>query len=211
MVKNPINYQDINNAATKHVLTMSSSKKEQEKTIEAATAAARTVGDQAEQTYRRALNETKDNVRKSIDEAKTQIPRYTDAVKHYQEQALESTEKVVENYIEAQQSLVDAVSNSMGPYYENIRRMYGYWISPRVPTEIYTRSVSTIAENISASARIWNDVMFGNLDAFGTALERTQRHTRELSRIGVDTAKAIENTARETAEFSAERQKEVYK
>lgn len=188
-----------------------SSKKEQEKTVEAATASARAVSDQAEQTYRRSLNETKENIRKSIDEAKTQIPRYTDAVKNYQEQTLESTGNVVENFIEAQQLLVDAVSNSIGPYYENLRRMYSIWISPKVPTEIYARSVSTIAENISASARIWNDFIFGNLDAFGTALERTQRHTKELSRIGVDTAKAFENTARETAEFSAATQKEVYR
>jgi hypothetical protein len=188
-----------------------SSKKEQERTVEAATATVRTVSDQAEQTYRRSLNETKENVKKSIDEAKTQIPRYTDAVKNYQERTLESTGIVVENYIEAQQLLVDAVSNSIGPYYENLRRMYSIWISPKVPTEIYTRSVSTIAENISASARIWNDFIFGNLDAFGTTLERTQRHTKELSRIGVDTAKAIENTARETAEFSAATQKEVYR
>jgi archaellum component FlaC len=186
----------------------STSKKEQEKTVEAAASAARTIGSQAEQTYNGSLNETKENVRRSIDEAKTQIPRYTDAVKNYQKQTLDSTEDVVENYIEAQQSLVDAVSNSMNPYYENLRRMYSYWISPRIPAEIYTRSVSTIAENISASARIWNDMIFGNLDAFGTALERNQRHTKELSRITVDTAKAIENTARDTAEFSAERQKE---
>ncbi|HZD35121.1 MAG TPA: hypothetical protein VE130_07950 [Nitrososphaeraceae archaeon] len=163
------------------------------------------MGNKAEQTYNRSLNETKENVRKSIDEAKTQIPRYTDAVKNYQKQTLDSTEDVVENYIEAQQSLVDAVSSSMNPYYENLKRMYSYWISPRIPSEIYTRSVSAIAENISTSARIWNDMVFGNLDAFGNALERTQRHTKELSRISVDTAKAIENTARETAEFSTEK------
>lgn len=182
-----------------------SSKKDQEKTIEAASTAARTTSDQAERTYRKSLNETKENVRKSIDEAKTQIPQYSNVVKNFQEQTLESTGKVVENYIEAQQSLVDAVSGSMTPYYENIRRLYSYWISPKVPAEIYTRTVSNIAENISASARIWNDMIFGNLEAFGIALERTQRHTKELSRIGVDTAKAIENTAKETAELSADR------
>lgn len=184
-----------------------SSRKEQERTIEAATSAARTVANQVEQSYNRSLDETKENIRRSIGETKTQIPRYTDAMKNYQKQALDSTEDALENYIEAQQSLVDAVSDSMYPYYENLRRMYSYRISPRTPAEIYTRSVSTIAENISVSVRIWNDLIFGNLDVFGTALERSQRRTRELSRISVDTANAIENTARETAESSAERQK----
>ena len=50
------------------------------------------------QTYRRSLDVTKENVRKSIDEARTQIPKYTNVVKNYQEQALESTGKMVEDY-----------------------------------------------------------------------------------------------------------------
>ena len=90
--------------------------------------------------------------------------------------------------------------------------MYNYWLSPRVPTEIWARSVSSIAENISASTRIGNDILFGNIDAFGSALERAQRQTEELSRINVNNAKTIANTARETAaEFSVNRQREVYR
>lgn len=80
------------------------------------------------------------------------------------------------------------------------------------PAEIWARSVSNIAQNVSASARISNDILFGNINAFGNALERLQRHTEELSRINVNNAKIIANTARETAEeFSVNRQKEVYR
>ena len=77
--------------------------------------------------------------------------------------------------------------------------MYRYWLSPRVPAEIWTRSVSNIAENISAAARTYNDIIFGNVDAFGNALERVQRQTEELTRINVNNAKTIANTAKETA------------
>jgi hypothetical protein len=60
----------------------------------------------------------------------------------------------------------------------------------------------------SASARISNDILFGNIDAFGNAFERAQRHTKELSRINVGNAKTIANTARETAaEFSVNSQR----
>ncbi|MGB7664619.1 MAG: hypothetical protein WBL67_17955, partial [Nitrososphaeraceae archaeon] len=69
---------------------------------------------------------------------------------------------------------------------------------------------SNIAENISASTRISNDILFGNIEATGRAFERAQQHTQELSRINVNNAKTIANTAKETAEFSANRQKEVY-
>ena len=183
------------------------SKREQVKVIEDT----QKVADTTQHALHKSLDETKENVRKSIDEARTQIPRFTNVVTHYQEQVFESTEKMVEDYIEAQKSVIDSVFNSAAPYYENANRIDDYWFSPKVPAEIYARSVSNIAENVSAATRISNDILFGNIEAFGNAFERAQRHTEELSRINVDNAKTIANTARETAaEFSVNRQREVY-
>ena len=160
----------------------------------------------------RSLDETKKNVRKSIDESRKQIPQYANVVKSYEEQALESTGKMVEEYINAQKSIIDSFSSSSAAYYENANRMFNYWYSPRVPAEIWARAVSNIAENVSAATRINNDILFENINAFGNAFKRAQRHTEELSRINVNNAKTIANTARETAaEFSASRQREVYR
>ncbi|MGH9974410.1 MAG: hypothetical protein ACRD8Z_01030 [Nitrososphaeraceae archaeon] len=90
--------------------------------------------------------------------------------------------------------------------------MFNYWYSPKVPAEIWARAVSNIAENVSAATRISNDILFGNIGAFGDAFERVQRQTEELSRINVNNAKTIANTAKESAaEFSGNRQREVYK
>ena len=152
---------------------------------------------QFQESINASLNETKKNVKKSIDEAKNQIPRYADVVKNYQEQALESTGKMTDDYIEAQKSIINSVFDSSIPYYENVQRMYNNWLSPRVPTELWARSVSNIAENISASTRISNDILFGNIEATGRAFERAQQHTQELSRINVNNAKTIANTAKE--------------
>jgi hypothetical protein len=117
---------------------------------------------------------------------------------------------MVEEYVEAKMSVIDSVFNSAAAYYETANRMFNYWFSPRVPLEIWARAVSNIAENVSAATRINNDILFGSIDAFGNAFERAQRHTEELSRINVDNAKTIANTAKETAaEFSVNRQKEV--
>jgi hypothetical protein len=158
----------------------------------------------------RSLDETKENVKKSVDEARTQIPRFTNVVTNYQEQALESTGKMVADYIEAQKSVMNSIFNSVAPYYENAYRVYNYWFTPKVSAEIYARSVSNIAENVSASARISNDILFGNIDAMGNAFERAQLHTKEFSRINANTAKAIENSARETAaEFSVNSQRSL--
>jgi inorganic triphosphatase YgiF len=197
------------------------SKREQEKAVEAAQRVAeetknaaqtqirqqQAVAQEFQSTVNRSLDETNENVRKSIDETRSQIPRYTNIVKNYQEQALESTGKMVEEYVEAQKSIINSVFDSVAPYYENVNRMFNYWYSPKVPAEIWTRSVSNIAENVSAAARISNDILFGNIDAFGNAFERAQRQTEELTRINVNNAKIISNTAKEAAaEFSNNRE-----
>lgn len=157
------------------------------------------VAQDLQHTLHRSLDETRENVNKSIDEARTQIPRFTHVVTNYQEQVLQSTGKMVEDYVEAQKSVMNAVFNSANPYYENANRVFSYWFSPRVSAEIYARLVSNIVENVSASARIGNDILFGNIEALGNDFERAQRHTKEFTRINADTAKAIENTAREVS------------
>jgi hypothetical protein len=157
--------------------------------------------------FNSSLDETKENVKKSIDEARTQIPRFTHVVTNYQEQVLQSTGKMVEDYVEAQKSVMDVVFNSANPYYENANRMFSYWFSPRVSAEIWARSVSNIVESVSASAIIGNDVLFGNIEALGDDFERAQHHTKEFTRIYANTVKAIENNARDTtAEFSVNSQ-----
>jgi hypothetical protein len=183
------------------------SKREQEKAIDATKQVAEymrnATAKRLQESINTSLDETKENVKKSLDETRSQIPRYTNVVKNYQEQALESTGKTVENYLEAQKSIINSVFDSVAPYYENVNIMYSYWLSPRVPAEIWARSVSNIAENISAAARTYNDILFGNIDAFGNAFEQAQRQTEELTRINMNNAKTIANTAKEAAaEFS---------
>jgi hypothetical protein len=194
------------------------SKRDQEKTVEAtqrvaeeARNAAQTqigqqqaVAQEFQSTVNKSLDETKENVRKSIDEARNQIPQYTNTVKNYQEKALDSTGKIVEDYVEAQKSVMNSVFSSANVYYENVQRMYNHWLSPRVPTELWARSVSNIAENVSAATRINNDILYGNIDALGRAFERAKQHTEELSRINADNAKTFANTA---AEFTANSQR----
>ena len=70
-------------------------------------------------TINRSLDETKKNVRKSIDESRNQIPQYANAVKNYQEQALESTGKMVKN---DSVSLIYLPPPSMADYKSNYLR-----------------------------------------------------------------------------------------
>ncbi len=134
---------------------MNMSKREQEKAIDATKQVAEDMHDatakQFQKTINTSLDETKENVKKSLDETRSQIPRYTNVVKNYQEQALESTGKTVEDYIETQKSVIDSVFSSSAAYFENISRIFNYWYSPRIPTEIWARAVSNIVENVSTA------------------------------------------------------------
>jgi hypothetical protein len=197
------------------------SKREEEATKKAAEEAKKTedkvdaaqvTAEEFQRSVNRALEETKDNVTKSIDEAKNQIPQYTAVVKNYQEQVLQSTREMAVDYIEAQKRIIDAIFNSAVwiPYVENNYRLYSYLFSPKIPAEMYARTVSNIADNIAATARIINNIIFGNIDTFGNAFERAQQNVRELSKININTAKVFQDTAKEAARISTNRQREEY-
>ena len=89
------------------------SKREQEKAIEATKQVAEYMRNATAKRFQESINtsldETKENIKKSLDETRSQIPRYTNVVKNHQEQALESTGKTVENYLEAQKSIINSV------------------------------------------------------------------------------------------------------
>ena len=164
-------------------------------------------------TINKSLDETKKNVRKSIDESRNQIPQYANVVKNYQEQALESTGKMVEDYVEAQKSVMNAVFNSANPYYENANRVFSYWFSPRVSAEIYARLVSNIVENVSASDQ--NTVTTSYLEilkpweTISNGLNDTQKSLRGSMLIQQKPLK-IQQEKRQL-EFSVNRQREVYR
>ena len=66
----------------------------------------------------------------------------------------------------------------------------------------YGQDQSAISQKtFQAATRINNDILFGNIDAMRRAFERAKQHTEELSRINVNNAKTIANTA---SEFAAE-------
>jgi hypothetical protein len=43
-----------------------------------------------------------------------------------------------------------------------------------------------------------NNAVFSNLDAFRTSIQNTRDNVKEVSRIGVNTAKTFEQTSRDT-------------
>src|ERR671927_1463270 len=145
----------------------------------------------------RALDETRDNIRRATDEARKDIPRYTQAANDYQEQTIQTAREIADNFLESQKEIINSFQSAWVPA---IERTYGvfwnYWMSPRLTTDIYARTVSRIADNTIAAARLVDNTVFSNLDAFKTCVQNTRDNLKEFSRIGVNAAKTFEQTSR---------------
>ena len=72
-------------------------------------------------------------------------------------------------------------------------------MSPRYMADLYANIVSSFANNMIAATRLANNMFFANMGAFKTTLRQTKDSTKELSRIGVNTAKTFEHTTSSTS------------
>ena len=151
-------------------------------------------------TVNRALDETKDNIRRSIDEARREIPRYTQAINDYQEQTIQAAREIADNYIESQREIINSLQSAWMPHIEKANKIFtSNWMSPRYLMERYANMVSRSADNMIASTRLVNNMMFANMNVFKTWMLQAKDNARELSRIGVNSARSFEQTSRDTA------------
>ena len=151
------------------------------------------------QSFNNAIDETRDHIRRATDEARNQVPRYTQAANQYQEQTIQTAREIADNFLESQKEIVNSFQSSWIPA---IEKAYGafwnYWTSPTRITDIYARTVSSIADNTIAATKLVNNTVFSNLDAFKTGVQNTRDNLKEFSRIGVNAARIYEQTSRDT-------------
>jgi hypothetical protein len=160
-------------------------------------------GEEQRQSINKAIDETRSNIRKAVDEARSQIPRYTQAANEYQEQTIQTTREIADNFLESQKEIINSLQSSWVPAIEKAYAIFwNYWLSPRRITDIYARAVSNVADNTVATAKLVNNTVFSNLDAFKTSMQNTRDNLKEFSRIGVNAARAFEQTSRDTAATS---------
>jgi hypothetical protein len=152
-----------------------------------------------QQSLNRALDQTRDNIKRSTDEARKEIPRYTQAVNDYQEQTIQASREIADNYIESQKQIINSLQSAWVPQIEEANKVFtSNWISPRYLIEIYANMVSNFADNMIAATRLVNNIIFANMDAFKTSIQQAKDNAKELSRIGVNSARTFEQTSRDT-------------
>ena len=148
----------------------------------------------------KALDETKNNIRRTTDEARKDIPHYTQIVNEYQEETIKAARQMADNYLESQREIINSLQSALVPQIEEANRaVMSNWTSPRNVTEHYARLVSACADNTIAVTKLVNNAMFANLEAFKTSVQTARNNVKEISRIGVNSAKSWEQASRHTS------------
>ena len=162
------------------------------------------VHQEQQQSVNRALDETKNNMRRATDEARRDIPRYTQIVNEYQEQTIQATREIADNYLESQKEIINSLQSALVPQMEAANRLFtSNWIvSPRHLADNYARIVSSFADNAIAATRLVNNTIFANLEAFKTSVQNARDNAKEFSRVGVNAARTLEQTSRDTARIA---------
>jgi hypothetical protein len=177
-----------------------SSKKEVVKEETASPSQSYSQQQEQEHLVNRALDQTKDNIRKATDEARKEIPRSTQIVNEYQEQTIQTAREIADSYIDAQKQIINSLQSTFVPVVENVYQVFwNNWMSPRRITEIYAKTVSSIADNTIAVTRLANNSVFANMEAFKRSIHNTKDNAKEFSRIGVNAAKTFEQTSRDSS------------
>jgi hypothetical protein len=154
-----------------------------------------------QESTQRMLDETKQNIQKSLEEAHDQIPRYNQAIYNYQEQVLTATGEIATSYIDTQNAIIHAFNASVAPYFENIQNTYRqyYSINPQNVQELYSQTISNIANNSVTVVKLVNNTIFTNFDLLKTSWQQATDNVREISRVTSNTARAFEQSNREAS------------
>ena len=140
------------------------------------------------------LDEAKENVVNAAEEARRQIPLYTKTMRSYQEQIIQSSYEVADNYINIQKQIINSMQSILLPYLENFYGFFGtgWWISPRRMIESYANIVSSFAGNTLRTTQLVNNSMLTNMDAFKKTVDQARESSNDLARACMNFTKKIE-------------------
>ena len=151
------------------------------------------------ESVNRSFDETKDNIKKSLDESRNQIPRINNIINSYQEQSIQTTKEISEEYIDSQKDVVNSLQSAWRPYNEIYNELVTNFFSPDAAINTYTRFVSNVADNTVSAVRLSNNVIFSTLDAWKPLLQQAKDVSRHISNTGVNTARVFEQNSRQLA------------
>jgi hypothetical protein len=147
------------------------------------------------------LDETKDNIRVTARTAAKELPQYTRMIGDIQEETVKVMREVLDNYIESQKEIISIYQSIWTPYLENANsRFWNYWwISPKGFAETYGTVVNSLVDSMISATRLTNNAISTNMGLASTVLQQTKDNSKEFSRLGVNTARVLNETSKDIA------------
>ena len=150
------------------------------------------------QSLNQVFDESKKSIERNITEAKNQIPLYTKSINEVQEQAVQATRDIAENYLDYQKQTIDSFQSIVTPYFENANNQL--WnnqdIFRRYP-EIYSKIANNCAENTVAITRVMNNIAYSNVEIAKTVINNTKEQSKQFAEIGKRNARVYESFERD--------------
>ncbi|HZA68759.1 MAG TPA: hypothetical protein VE548_03595 [Nitrososphaeraceae archaeon] len=174
------------------------SKKEQE----SSNASPSEVQRDQQEAMNRIFDQSRNNVKKTVNEAQKDISDYNQQMVNLQKRAFEVTTDIADYYIESQKEIINSYNQSIWtPYVENIVQRTSAFPAAFSPNraERYGNTFISIVDNLVTATRLANKAAFANTELINTVLQQTRNNVREFSKIGVNAAKNIHQTANEFA------------
>src|SRR6476646_6847753 len=150
---------------------------------------ATTVQEQEQEAIETVLDETKRTIKKTVNEAKREIPKYTEALGQIQEETIQATKEIGYDLIELQKEAASLVPK----FQERFMSYYVPWAYPKLVTEYYSRMIDSYVDNVISATNLVNSLVIFNMES----IQRLADSTKEYWRVGVENAKAINNSIRE--------------
>jgi hypothetical protein len=147
------------------------------------------------------LDETKDNIRVTARTAAKELPQYTRMIGDIQEETVKVMREVLDNYIESQKEIISIYQSIWTPYLENANsRFWNYWwISSKGFAETYGTVVNSFVDSMISATRLTNNAISTNMGLASTVLQQTKDNSKEFSRLGVNTARVLNETSKDIA------------
>jgi len=164
-------------------------RKEAEKLLETVENVSTTVQEQEQEAIENVLDETKRAIKKTANEAKREIPKNTEAMAGLQEETIQATKEIGNDLIELQKEAATLVPK----FQERFMSYYVPWAYPKVVTEYYSRMVDSYVENVISATNLMNSLVVFNMEN----IQRLADSAKEYWRVGVENAKAINNSIKE--------------
>ena len=165
-------------------------RKEAEELIETVENGSTSIQEQEQEAIETVLDETKRTIKKTVSEAKREIPKYTEAMAGLQEETIQTTKEIGYDLIELQREAASLVPK----FQERFMSYYVPWAYPKLVTEYYSKMVDSYVENVISATNLVNSLVVFNMEN----IQRLADSTKEYWRVGVENAKAISKSIKES-------------